>query len=165
MPLDAPESPVAKTMRQITVIAIASMVASLPLLAGESSLVATSAAVGNQLEASAFVTLSEPTAAKGLEVTLRSSDPTRLLLAKAADQPGAASLLLRLGPDFRRTPEFWLQALDSSGSVTYIAEAPGYTKGVGTVTLFPSGIALVGPFKAPRFLATTGGEPTKLTLY
>jgi hypothetical protein len=134
-------------------------------LRGQMALVPANAAIGRNLEAAAMVTLSEPAPETGLDVTLVSADPGQLRISKSPDQPGAASLVLRVRQGLRKSPEFWLQAMGNSGTVTYTASAQGAGSGTGTVTLTPSAIVITGPLKAPKFLTTIGGTPSKLTLY
>ena len=128
------------------------------------ALKALDASVGRNLEAPATVALGDPAQEDDFEVTIRSSDPARLRVSKAADKAGSESIVVTVRQGFRVTPQFWLQGLDSSGTATYTAEAKGYTAASGTVTLTPSGIAIVGPFRAPTYATTTGGAPTKLTV-
>jgi len=135
------------------------------LLGGvESTLTPANVSVGNKLEAPAKVTLSDAALDDGLEVTLRSGDPARLRISGDPEKPGSAVVVVKMRQGHRETPEFWLQGLDSSGTVTYTAEASGFTSGKGTVTLTPSGIVVVGPLRAPKFITTTGAPPRKITI-
>ena len=79
---------------------------------------------------------------------------------------GSPSITLKVRERFRESPEFWLQALEDVGSVSYTASAPGYDEGTGTVALTPSGIEIAGPFGdgAPGFVTTPRGWPSKVTL-
>ena len=129
------------------------------------SLTLAPATVGNRLQQSASVKLGEQAPDDGVQITLRSSDPARLRFSKAEDQPGSESITILVRQGYRESREFWLQALDSSGTVTYSAEAPGYEKGTATVTLAPSAIVISGPFKAPKFVTTTGAAPAKISLF
>lgn len=129
------------------------------------SLKPASLAVGKNLQASATVVLSEPTPAGGLEITLTSDDPSRVLFANRPDVAGAASLKITVRPDFKESPEFWVQAHADSGEVSYSASTPGFTTGKGTVTLTPSAIVMVGPYQAPEFRTTSRGQLSKMTLY
>jgi hypothetical protein len=129
-----------------------------------SSLAALDISVGRNLEAPVTVKLMDPAEDDGLEVTIRSNDPARLRISKSPDQAGTTSLVVTVRQGFRETSEFWLQGLNDSGTVTYTAEAKGYSAGKGTVTLTPSGIAVVGPLRSPTYVTTSGASPTRLTI-
>jgi hypothetical protein len=133
-------------------------------LLAESPLVLPNATVGSNLEAPAKIKLDEPAPDEGLEITLRSADPNLLRISTTADKLGTASLVIRARPGNRESQEFWFQALGSSGSVTYTANAPGRGSGAGTVTLAPSAILIKGPYPVPKFPTTTGAEPSKIRL-
>jgi hypothetical protein len=123
------------------------------------------ATVGRNLQTFATVSLKEPAPEGGVELTIRSTDPGKLLLSKNPDTAGSALISLNVPAKYRESPEFWIQALDGSGSVAYTASAPGFRPATGVVTLAPSGVVLIGPFRAPKFPTTTGAEPSRLTLY
>jgi len=133
-------------------------------LLADSPLVLPNATVGSNLEVPAKIKLDEPAPDEGLEITLRSVDPNLLRISTAANKLGTASLVIRARPGNSESQEFWLQALGSSGSVTYTANAPGRGGGSGTVTLAPSAILLWGPYKVPKFQTTTGAVPSKIRL-
>src|SRR5581483_2062277 len=77
-----------------------------------------------------------------VHVTLRSSDPSRLLLSASSSVPGQASL------DLVNTPGqqllFFVQGLSDSGSANIIASAPGYQDATQTVQLSPAAVELFG---------------------
>lgn len=129
-----------------------------------SDLSAESVTVGRNLQAPARITLGTPVPRDGLEVTITSDDPSRLLLSKGEDQQGSATISLKLLPQSVRSPEFLLRALAASGSVSYTISAPGRESVKGAVTLVRSAIVILGPFKAPGFSTTPRGDATKLTI-
>lgn len=133
-------------------------------LLAESPLVLPNATVGSNLEVPAKIKLDEPAPDEGLEITLRSADPNLLRISTTANKLGTASLVIRARPGNSESQEFWLQALGSSGSVTYTANAPGRGDGIGTVTLAPSAILIWGPYRVPKFQTTTGAVPSKIRL-
>ena len=133
-------------------------------LLSASPLVPPNAVVGSNLEAPAKIRLDEPAPDEGLEITLRSADPNLLRISTTAEKLGTASLVIRARPGNSESQEFWLQALGSSGTVTYTADAPGRGSGTGAVTLAPSGILITGPYRVPKFLTTTGALPPKIRL-
>ena len=134
-------------------------------IAAEPALTAPNVTVGRNLQTYAAVTLAQVVAAPGLQVTLTSADPERLLLSKASDQPGAASITVTVMPHFRVSTEFWVQGRADSGTVTYSATAPGVGTATGTVTLAPSAIVIAGPFRLPSFPGTPKGYPAKLSVF
>jgi hypothetical protein len=132
---------------------------------GEGHLVVPDSSVGKNLQAAVSVALSEP-ASQEVEMTIRSSDPAKLLISRNPMEAGTESLVIRVREKFRASPEFWLQAVTNEGSATYtVTTTQGYGVGTGTVTLMPSAIVVVGPLKAPTLRTTVGGYPSKLTLY
>jgi hypothetical protein len=130
----------------------------------QSRLVVPDSSVGKNLQASARIAIPEP-AAEQLEITIRSSDPAKLLIAGNSMEAGAESLVIRVREGFRASPEFWLQALSNEGTAAYTATTQRYGAATGTVTLTPSAIVVAGPRKAPTFRTTTGGLPARLGLY
>jgi hypothetical protein len=135
------------------------------LICSGAELVTMNVTAGRNLQTFATITLKEPAPEGGLELTVRSSDSQKVLLSKSPDDPGSALITLKVAGKYRESPEFWVQALADSGSVLYTASAPGFSAASGTVTLAPSGIVLMGPFRAPKFPTTTGAEPSRLTAY
>jgi hypothetical protein len=120
--------------------------------------------VGRNLETFVSVRLAEQAPASGLEVTITSDDPTRLLLALTPDHAGSKSITLKVNAQYTATPDFCLHALADSGTVTYTASAPGFGSAKGTVILAPSAILISGPSKAPA-LRMTSGSSAKISLF
>jgi hypothetical protein len=135
-----------------------------PCLVSAGTLAVPDAKIGNNLEVPVMARLDDAASDPGLDVTVRSADPGKLLVAKSSEEAGAASVVLRVRPGFRATPEFWLQGLAQSGTVSYSVEAPGFGTAKGTVTLTPSGIALRGPYSAPKFITTPRAMPAPIRL-
>lgn len=98
--------------------------------------------------------LTEPAPDDGLEITITSDDPKRLLLAKTPHEPGSKSIKIKVGGHYFETPDFYVQALDEKGEATYTAAAPGYASGKGKVKLGRSAILLIAPLRAPRIWTT-----------
>jgi hypothetical protein len=128
-----------------------------------STLILPNANVGSNLETSAKISLSEP-APDQLDISVSSGDPLKLRISKSHDQPGAATILVRVRKGFRQSQEFWLQALGNTGSVTYTAEAPAFAPSTGTVTLTPSAIVIRGPSSIPKFITTPRSSPAPIRL-
>ncbi|MBV9265640.1 MAG: hypothetical protein JO061_05675, partial [Acidobacteriaceae bacterium] len=94
--------------------------------------------IGNHLEAFTAISLSEPSPAEGLEVTLTSDNSQQLLFATAPDQKGEKTLTLKVAPRRLQTPDFYIQALAGHGPATYTVSAPGYAGAKGAIEIVPS---------------------------
>jgi len=125
---------------------MASVVATIALpgigLAGEINL-------GKNLQLASSVLLGEPAPADGLDVTLTSEDPTKLVISGKEDELGSKSITVHVpGGQMRAT--YYLQALSESGTITYSATAPGFRTRSAPVYLAPCGILVVyKPYGAP----------------
>jgi hypothetical protein len=122
--------------------------------------------VGKDLQTFTTVQLTEPASTDTI-ITLTSSDPARLRLAKLPDEPGTPTISLKIRAGFRESTDYWLQALSDSGEVRYTAAAPGYESGSATVALSPSGVILIGPMgegAPPEFITTPKAWPTKIAI-
>jgi len=97
--------------------------------------------VGKDLQTSLTGSLSTPAPAEGLDVTLISSDPTRLRLSDTANSLGRGSITFTIPSYMTALPTFYLQGLDSSGTVYVFVNAPGAYKKL-TVNLRPSGFII-----------------------
>ena len=120
--------------------------------------------VGKHLQTCAGVRLTETVPNQGLQITVTSGDPKRLLLSLTPDNAGSASVVLAVKPGVFQSPDFCVQGLADSGSVAYTAIAAGAGTAKGTVTLVPSAIAIAGPFNLPSFPSTPRGEAKKITI-
>ena len=87
--------------------------------------------VGFHLQTFTSVRLTEQAPEGGLQVTITSDDPSRLLLAEGPNQPGSKSITLKVNSLYVETPDFYLGGLADSGTATYTITAPtsGYSKG------------------------------------
>ena len=97
--------------------------------------------IGQNLQISGVVGLGQAPPEEGVDVTLTSEDPDRLLLSPNAKDAGAPSIKVRIPPDSPNA-RFYLQGLAASGTATYTASAPGYRARTGTVVLAPSGVVI-----------------------
>ena len=129
------------------------------------AIVPASVTVGRNLQVSTRLTLKEQAPFSGLEVTLTSDDPGRLRFSKRPDGAGSPSIVLEVNPGVRQSPEFWVQGFSDSGDVTYTAAAPGFGSSKGTVTLTPSAIVIIGPFKTPKFPTTPRAGASRITIH
>ena len=102
--------------------------------------------VGNNLQASDSIFLSDPAPSPaGVDVTITSSDPSKVVLSSDPTQAGAASATVHVNGGTRGLPNFYVQALASSGTVTLTAKGTDLTDGTTTITLAPSGFVIVNP--------------------
>ncbi|HEU5403844.1 MAG TPA: hypothetical protein VFU86_20985, partial [Terriglobales bacterium] len=100
--------------------------------------------VGNNLQAADTIYLSDPAPSPaGVDVTITSSDPTKVVLSSDPTQAGAASATVHVNGGTRGLPTFYVQALASSGTVTLTAKGTDLTDGTTTITLAPSGFVIV----------------------
>jgi hypothetical protein len=152
-------------MRHVYLAALAAILAIKPcVLFSASTFTLPEANVGSNLETAVSVSLSHPAPAPGLDITLRSSDPARLLFSKLPDQTGTASFVVRARPGFSQSQDFWIQGFGSPGTVSYTASAAGFDTVSGMVTVSPSGVVIRGPWAGPKFVTTTGSAPSRITL-
>jgi hypothetical protein len=120
--------------------------------------------IGRNLQTSATLTLAEAAPEAGLEITIASEDPERLLLARMPDQPGEKSLVLKIRHGWRQSPEFWVQGLTDSGAVRYTASEPSLGKFTATARLHPAGIIVAGPYRGASFPTTPRANPSGIAL-
>ncbi|MFZ0410777.1 MAG: hypothetical protein WAL51_04630, partial [Candidatus Acidiferrales bacterium] len=92
-------------------------------------------------------------------MTITSSSPS-LLLATSPAGPFSQTITSTINSNGTGASGFSMQALAGSGSVQIKAQAAGYTDGVITVTLVPSGLI----WENGSFSTTPTASPTTLTL-
>ena len=111
------------------------------------------ATVGQYLENLNSMVLGAAAPAGGLQVTLSvAAGSTGLMqLAVNPTDPGSNSIVVTV-PAGQSSATYYVYALQSSGTATYGATAPGYSSATDTVTLAPSGIDI--------FETTSSGAPT-----
>ncbi len=109
---------------------------------------------GKNLQTGASVNLGSPAPAGNLVVTITSADPNRLLVAPNGVTAGSASTTIAIGAGLSNG-SYTVQALDSTGTVQVTLSAPGYTSGIETVTLAPSGFII----NSPSAISTTTLDP------
>ncbi len=105
--------------------------------------------VGKDLQVQGDVMLGADAPKDGLDVTLRSQDPKRLVLSTRDDVLGSGSITLHI-PAGQGLARYWVQGLGDSGVVHYTAEARGYRTRDAAIQLSPSGMMVVfTPFGPP----------------
>jgi hypothetical protein len=100
-----------------------------------------SVSIGKFLQEQANLALGAPAPAGGLHVTLTSSNSSLLVISQSPTTAGSVSTVVNLAAG-QATGTYYLQALASTGTVTYTASAPGFATRTATVTLTPAGIVL-----------------------
>ena len=143
---------------------LAAIVAPAMLFAEGGFVAPTEQTIGRNLQAFISVRLTDQAPATGLDVTITSDDPTKVLLGATPTSAGSKSITLKIRAQYIETPDFYIQGHADSGSATYTITAPGFASNKGIVKLAPSAILIVGPFKAPSFKTTTGTS-SKMTFY
>jgi uncharacterized repeat protein (TIGR01451 family) len=115
-----------------------------------------------QVQGSVFLNTAAPTG--GIVLTLTSADANRVVLSTSAAAQGTGQITLNYNAGSSSpTSSFFIQALDSTGTVQLTATAPGYANQVGTVTLAPSGF-VINPFQISNFTTSTrgGNQPIQI---
>jgi len=105
--------------------------------------------LGKDLQLGGVLCLGEAAPAGGVEVTLRSGNPSKLVLSAKRDEPGTGTLRIQV-PEGQLTAPYFLQGLGDAGEVAYQAEAPGFRTRTAEVGLTPSGVIVTyGPWGPP----------------
>lgn len=133
---------------------------------GATALSPANVTVGQNLEAAVTVQLSTAAPVGGMEITLTSNDPGKVLLSKKPQSAGSATIKVSVRDGFTASQEFFVQALTDSGTTTYTATASDCESGIGTVTLARSAIVMANSTRIGTPLVTTAGTaPPKISVY
>jgi hypothetical protein len=121
--------------------------------------------IGRDLQIQGSVSLAVAAPAGGVQLTLTSADPARLVLSTSSTAQGTGQLVLPInaGATSPSTPVF-VQALDGTGTVQITSSAPGYASQITTMTLAPSGF-VIHPSLLGNFSTTTFSGTTALPIY
>jgi hypothetical protein len=123
--------------------------------------------VGNKLQSFGLIFLGAPAPSGGLNITLTSNDPARLLLSASGTQAGSPSITVNV-PAGQATANYFVQGNASSGSVVYTVQASGFPTVTGSVDLTPSGIVIEPDRLASFYLITlakgSGPQPVKISV-
>jgi hypothetical protein len=117
--------------------------------------------VGKNLQASSVVTFG--VASTGVDITLTSSDPSKLVLSSTNTGSGSATATVHANASSLTSLSFFAQALADSGTVTVTAKAPGYVDTSTTLTLAPSGIVVLNG-TSPTLNTTTLAPDSTITV-
>lgn len=119
--------------------------------------------VGAGLQEAGTLLLGQPAPPGGLQVTLTSNNPAQLLLSATATAKGSSSVTITV-PGNSSSAQYFIQAVGSTGTVTYSASATGYATRTAPITLVPAGAVLFGPFGTPVYATTVGASPGIFTV-
>ena len=114
--------------------------------------------VGKNLQASSVVTLG--VASTGVDITLTSSDASKLILSNSGTTQGSVTATVHANASSLTSLSFFAQALADSGTVTITAKAPGYLDTTSTVTLTPSGIVIMNGITSVLNTTTFAADST-----
>ncbi len=102
--------------------------------------------IGRDLQTLATPTLQAPAPTGGVTITVTSNDPARLLLATSVAGVGQPSVTVTVNAGATQpSQQVYMHALDSGGTATATASAPGYASATSTATFFPSGFIIDSP--------------------
>jgi hypothetical protein len=101
--------------------------------------------IGKNLERpGTIILLGAPAPAGGLDVTLTATGSLFLSSSANGDDGGSGTVVVHILAG-GTTGTYYMYALDSIGTASVNASAPGFISGSGTETLTPSGIVIQGP--------------------
>lgn len=105
--------------------------------------------IGKNLQVLGYVMLGDDAPAGGLDVTLSSSDPSKLIFSKEASKVGSGTITVHIDAG-KGTAPYYLQSLGDTGDVHYTAVAQNYRTRDAVISLKPSGFMVVfTPFGPP----------------
>lgn len=115
--------------------------------------------IGKDLQVEGDILLGENAPEEGLDVTLTSNDPQKVVLSPKIDAIGSGTLTIHI-PGGQGRGHYSIQALSDSGDVTYTASAAGYRTRTAPLTLVPSGVLIAyAPNGPPDHANVTRAEP------
>jgi len=102
--------------------------------------------VGKNLQVLITVTIPQAAPPGGQRIVLTPTDYSLIRVAgRQADAGIEAPLTVTIGEGLTQVTGIFVQGLESIGTAQIIATSAGYTDGIATVDLFPSGFVLSGP--------------------
>jgi hypothetical protein len=120
--------------------------------------------VGKDLQTTGSAFLEAPPPAD-VDVTIASSDPSRVRFSESADTLGdpTGTLTFESPAGQQGLPTFYVQALDGPATVTFTISAPGFNTATGTINVYPSGFVIPGA--GTTFTTHVGAIDTTLSVY
>ncbi len=103
--------------------------------------------------ASVYGTVAVAAPAGNLNVTLTSSNASKLLLSTTVGGTGTSSITVQVAAGSTQIPTFYAQALSNSGTATITATATGYSSGAATASFVPSGFIVQSNTSTTTFAA------------
>ncbi len=136
------------------------------------------ATIGQNLEVKGTVSLGQIAPAGGYSVTLKANNvidpnlpnggPRRLLISPTATDAGLDMITITI-PAGSSSADYYLQALDGVGTISYTVSSPGFSTVKANVNLVPSGLVIAGPLGLgipfPVSVSLGAGGTTPLTIY
>jgi hypothetical protein len=105
--------------------------------------------LGKNLQVGGMILLGEPAPPGGIDVTVTSKEPAKLLLSKDTDKVGSESIVVHI-PAGESRGTYHMQGMADSGTVIHTATAKGYRTREAPIALAPSGIMVVySPYGPP----------------
>jgi hypothetical protein len=99
-------------------------------------------------------------------MTITSSDPVHFLLSTSPTAVGTPTITLQLMGGSFSVPQFYVQGQKFNGAIaisaTLTASAAGYSDGIATESLYPTGLTYLN---TSSLSTTTSSSPTTLTIY
>ena len=123
-------------------------------------------AIGRNLQVQANGGLGAAAPLGGLTVTVRSLNPSAVILSESPTGIGSASITLQASSGSSATPSFYVQALTDTGTAQIETSAPAFATDTSTVTLSPSGFIINSPgnFSTNSFATNTSIQITSARL-
>ena len=121
--------------------------------------------VGKNLQVLITVSIPQPAPPGGQRIVLTPTDYSLVRVAgRQADAGLEAPLTVNIGEGLTQVTGIFVQGLESAGTAQIIATAAGYTDGIATVDLFPSGLVLSGPNGSAGSFNMFQGATAQLTV-
>jgi hypothetical protein len=129
------------------------------------TLAISSVTVGNGLQAQITLTLSQPAPAP-TTVNITSGNVSLVRVAGRPNDLGTAQVSIVVGTGLTTVTGIYIQGFASSGSAQLTASSSGFTSGIATATLAPSGFVISGPggIGVPSFSVPVGVNNTAITV-
>jgi hypothetical protein len=105
----------------------------------------TAVTIGNNLEVPMTVSLNGSAGSSGVSVTVTSQSPGNLKFSNTGTDAGSTSITFTINANHSISPTFYAMGFGSSGTYSYTVDASASGEGsvTGSVTLGPSGLAIV----------------------
>lgn len=113
-----------------------------PVTVGQPTITLNSVKVGKDLQTQDTVYLSAPAPTGGVDVTVTSSDPSKVVLSTSPTTAGTANVTVHVNAGVQGLPVFYVQGLSDTGGATLTATATNFTDGTADVGLMPSGFLI-----------------------